>query len=131
MQIKYVGTKPRGETAFSHITKMPPWMIGESRDIVDEKLAAQMLKHPDVFVQDGAATPTAKGSDIKLDLTPGVSVPPLAKTFRTADGDVVLDGLDAAALHVIAKAAGVKVHPFSGAAKVIKALVDSLKPVKK
>ncbi|WP_294767245.1 hypothetical protein [uncultured Rhodoferax sp.] len=54
MQIKYVGAKQDGETAFAEKTGIT-WFPGDSH-AVDDKVAARMLNHPDVFAVDEGNT---------------------------------------------------------------------------
>lgn len=55
-----------------------------------------------------------------------VQKPSAAQFVIKIDGDdVALDGMDAAALHELAKELGVKVHHASGAEKVRAALIES------
>lgn len=49
VKIKYVGVKKDGERAFKADTEIE-WFPGDVHD-VDSKVAEQMLRHPDVFVQ--------------------------------------------------------------------------------
>jgi hypothetical protein len=49
VKIKYVGVKKDGERAFKADTDIE-WFPGDVHD-VDSKVAEQMLRHPDVFVQ--------------------------------------------------------------------------------
>lgn len=54
-QIKYVGVKPDGETAFGSLTGGIVWLPGSSHEIADD-VADKMLQHPDVFAVDEALT---------------------------------------------------------------------------
>lgn len=102
-RIKYVGTKDDGESAFSRETQIT-WFPGDSHDMTDA-MAARMLQHPDVFAPDEATFELA----IKL-----------------GDGTVkVLDGMDRAELHALAKDLSLGVHHNAGEKKVIDALLDA------
>jgi hypothetical protein len=65
MKIKYVGLKQDGERAFFSETNIE-WRIGDAHD-VDAKVAAKMLKHPDVFA---AADAGVELSNAKTSATP-------------------------------------------------------------
>lgn len=112
-KIKYVGTKPDGETAFSLAAGAPAiWMAGDVFEVA-EPLAAKMLQHPDVFALDapeqtsGSTEPTA----------------PASNSITKPDGTAVqLDGMSKEDLHALAKELGVAVHHNAGADKVIAAL---------
>lgn len=127
MQIKYVGVKQDGETAFIHDTKIT-WFQGDSHEIADA-IAARMLKHPDVFAIDEAEkTPavidpsTSPAPVLLADGRANQQISPEA--FITTPGGVThaLNVLDRAALHALAKELDVKVHHNAGADKVIEAL---------
>lgn len=98
MQIKYVGKKDDGETAFSRETGAPAiWFKGDSFEVPDA-IAKRMLQHPDVFeLDEGAAT-------------------------KTEEVDDEFAGLSKEELHALAKERGISVHHAAGAAKVAEAL---------
>ena len=104
MQIKYVGLKPDGETAFSKEPGAPAiWLQGDSYD-VPEAIAKRMLQHPDVFkLDDGAATKTEEQS-------------------KPEEINDEFSGLTKEQLHALAKERGISVHHAAGAAKVAEAL---------
>lgn len=111
MQIKYVGVKQDGETAFIHDTKIT-WLQGDSHDVADD-VAARMLKHPDVFAMD----------EVEIPAVPLVDAGNAEAFITTPDGVThALGVLDRAALHALAKELDVKVHHNAGADKVIEAL---------
>lgn len=67
-KIKYVGVKEDGETAFAAETGIARWMRGDSHEI-PAPLAAKLLKHPDVFAEDGPA------KQVKVTSAPAASQP--------------------------------------------------------
>lgn len=82
-QIKYVGTKEDGETAFFHETGGITWMPGDSHP-VPEKVAERMLKHPDVFAEDeeqvqNAAPAVAAGAVVAAAKTKPVATKKVAR----------------------------------------------------
>lgn len=143
MKIKYVGLKLDGETAFKSECGIT-WMQGDEHEIRDD-LAKRMLRHPDVFeevvelqpekpaitLQPQTVTePVATTGDT---LAPGAEIKPVgqgdaAPKFLMAakeGASIVLDDLDKAALHALAKESGVKVHHAAGADTVRKALIEA------
>lgn len=139
--IYYVGAKQDGETAFQPATGIT-WFPGDSHAIVDDKLAARMLQHPDVFAREpsglakpapaapvaapaaapataGATASEADGTGAQADGA-GENAPQFV--MQTTDGPLVLDPIAADELHAMAKANGVKVHHAAGHAKVAAAL---------
>ena len=150
-RIKYVGTKEGGETAYSTLTGIARWMIGDVLD-VDAKHVGQLLQHPDVFAladEPEAPTPVPAAKPLAEGLVaqgvapapaPAPSAAPPAsaaasaaspspppgteQTSITVNGEVKeLDELGKAELHALAKELGVVVHHAAGRAKVIDALV--------
>lgn len=127
MQIKYVGVKQDGETAFIHDTKIT-WFPGDSFDI-DAGIAKRMLNHPDVFAVDEAEKTTVVidpiTSPAPVLLADGLANQQISpEAFITTPDGVThaLNVLDRAALHALAKELDVKVHHNAGADKVIEAL---------
>jgi hypothetical protein len=62
VKIQYVGVKKDGERAFKHDTDIE-WFPGDVHE-VDVKVAEQMLRHPDVFVQVDGEAVTAAGKPV-------------------------------------------------------------------
>lgn len=122
MQIKYVGLKTDGETAFSEKTKIT-WMPGDSFT-VDAAHAEMMLSHPDVFAIDDKVTAPAGLENVVVPTQTGDFVAPAA--IQLPDGSqLIISGMDKEALHKLAKEMDVKIHHSAGAAKVIEALQDA------
>lgn len=80
-QIKYVGVKEDGETAFVHETGIT-WYPGDSH-AVPEKVAERMLRHPDVFAEDDEQKPADK-KPVAAAVAAGTTVPPAATTTAVA-----------------------------------------------
>lgn len=128
MKVKYVGLKVNGSTAFKAQTGIT-WLPGDCHEVKDD-IAAKMLKHPDVFALDDGTAPEAKKVEAPAIDTSGMTLAPGGKveipqptSITLKDGEVVvLDGMEKADLHALAKAHGVKVHHQAGAPKVIEAL---------
>ena len=142
MKIKYIGVKVNGCTAFQRESGIK-WMQGDEHEIRDE-LAKRMLRHPDIFAV--AQEQEAKKPAITLQpqtpiepvtvtgdtLAPGAEIKPLGQgegapkfLMAAAEGAIVLDDLDKAALHALAKESGVKVHHAAGADTVRRALIEA------
>lgn len=77
-QIKYVGAKSDGETAFGELTGGIVWLPGSTHPI-DNQVAGRLLQHPDVFARD-EDTASAVGGQIGL----GRGQQPAAATTEAA-----------------------------------------------
>lgn len=93
-QIKYVGVKEDGETAFFSESGGITWMPGDSHPIAD-KLAERMLNHPDVFAED----------DGKKTVPPAAA----AKTATPPDAAGPLAGMDDKQVKAFARKHGLEV----------------------
>lgn len=139
MKFKYVGKKER-ETAFSEATGIV-WEPGAEHEVADAALCKRMLSHPDVFeavalvVQaepvkpepDQPDQPDAPAEQGLSDATKADK--PTSYRMQTAEGELLLDALDAETLHKLAKDSGIKVHPNAGAKTVAAKLAEAF-PVK-
>ncbi|MFZ2306838.1 MAG: hypothetical protein WAW73_17465 [Rhodoferax sp.] len=133
MKLKYVGLKVNGSTAFKAQTGIT-WLPGDCHEVKDD-IAAKMLKHPDVFALDAGGTAALKAAEAPAIDTSGITLAPGGKvettqstSIKLKDGAVVvLDGMEKAELHALAKTHGVKIHHQAGAAKVIEALQAAFK----
>jgi hypothetical protein len=109
MKIKYVGLKQKC-TAFLAETGIT-WTPGSAYD-VDEKMAAKMLRHPDVFAvaedemppaPTAAPTPEPTAAPAGVTLAPGAAVP----TLPVVD---MLDAMSDEAVRAYAKDQGLKIQ---------------------
>lgn len=132
MKIKYVGLKEDGETAFSNLSGIDRWLIGDVNEVKDD-VGKKMLQHPDVFelVDDlvevaNISIHQTDPADIDasgLTLEPGAVVQTQPQALITVNGNVTdLTDMDGNELKALAKELKVAVHHASGAAKVIEAL---------
>lgn len=114
-RIKYVGLKEDGETAFASECGIERFMPG-THQVVDDTLAAKMLKHPDVF----ALADAKEHATLAATQAPAAPVPTgtLAPGAKVGDAPVdPLDGLDDKGIKAWVKAQGLVVpgiNPLKG-----------------
>lgn len=147
-QIKYVGVKEDGETAFGHMTGGIVWYPGSTHEIKDD-IAAKMLQHPDVFAIDEQATAAEPVKSTKtqaiavnadgLSLAPGGTVADsnLSPAKQSADYQITLkdgsvkalDGMSIDALRQLSKEMGLTPHNKAKQPGLMSKLVEAF-PVK-